>query len=159
NNDIVLDREWLAEMVAPLIDRPDVGSVAGKMLFYDRRERIDNTGHLLYWDGINRGRGRMQEDHGQYDTKEDALFPSGAACLFRRKALEQIGFFDEDFFLYGDDTELGLRARLAGWECAFAPKAVAYHRYSASTSAYDPMKYYYVERNRMWVVWKYFPWA
>jgi GT2 family glycosyltransferase len=118
---------------------------------------IDNTGHLLYWDGVNRGRGRMQKDCGQFDKVTEAFFPSGAACIFRTEMLRQIGYFDEDFYLYGDDTELGIRARLTGWECAFVPEAVAYHRYSGSTSAYDPIKFFFVERNRMWVVLKYFP--
>jgi len=157
NNDTVLDPDWLSQIVQPLHTNPDVGMCAGKTLSYFHRDRIDNTGHLLYWDGVNRGRGRMQKDEGQFDSLDSALFPSGCACVFRAETLRQIGCFDEDFYLYGDDTELGLRARLAGWNCAFVPKAIAYHRYSASTNAYDPMKFYFVERNRFWVALKYFP--
>jgi GT2 family glycosyltransferase len=71
--------------------------------------------------------------------------------------IKQIGCFDEDFFLYGDDAELGIRARLAGWHCVFVPEATARHRYSASSAPYHALKFFYVERNRMWIVWKYFP--
>jgi GT2 family glycosyltransferase len=156
NNDTVLDPDWLGRIV-PEFDSFTTGMCAGKTLSYFDRERIDNTGHLLYWDGINRGRGRMQVDHGQFDVLRTALFPSGCAGVFRSAMLEQIGLFDEDFFLYGDDTELGLRGRLAGWDCAFVPSALAYHRYSASTKPYDPLKFYLVERNRFWVALKYFP--
>ena len=156
NNDAVLEPSWLENMVRSF-DVSETGMCAGKTLSYFDHEVIDNTGHLLYWDGVNRGRGRMQKDLGQYDAVRSALFPSGAACMFRAETLREIGFFDEDFYLYGDDTEIGLRARLAGWECSFAPDAVAYHRYSGSTEQYDPMKFYFVERNRFWVALKYFP--
>jgi GT2 family glycosyltransferase len=157
NNDTVLDAGWLEKITEPMLARQQVGMCAGKTLSYFRRELIDNTGHLLYWDGLNRGRGRMQQDHGQFDDVSEAFFPSGCASIFRAEMLHQIGFFDEDFFLYGDDTELGIRARLAGWECAFVPPAVAYHRGSASSSYYHPSKFYFVERNRLWVAVKYFP--
>lgn len=157
NNDTVLDPDWLARMVEPMEKNSEIGMCAGKTMSYFQRETIDNTGHLLYWDGVNRGRGRMQKDEGQFDELQKALFPSGCACLFRTETLRQIGDFDEDFYLYGDDTELGLRARLAGWDCAFVPAAIAYHRYSGSSNPYHPMKFYFVERNRFWVALKYFP--
>ena len=157
NNDTVLHRDWLGNLLIPMLERNEVGMCAGKTLSYQEPAFIDNTGHLLYWDGINRGRGRMQKDQGQFDSIQEALFPSGCACIFRAETLRRVGCFDEDFYLYGDDTELGIRARLAGWECAFVPSAVAYHRYSGSLSQYHPMKFFFVERNRLWVVLKYFP--
>ncbi len=157
NNDVVLDLDWLHGIVPALLISNHIGMCAGKTLSYFQKDLIDNTGHLLFWDGINRGRGRMQRDMGQFDSVEQAFFPSGSACIFRTSVLRQIGTFDEDFFLYGDDAEIGIRGRLAGWECAFAPHAIAYHRYSASSSPYDPIKFFYVERNRFWVVLKYFP--
>ena len=157
NNDTVLEPDWLISLLTPMLDREEVGMCAGKTLSYFERNVIDNTGHLLYWDGMNRGRGRMQKDEGQYDAVREAFFPSGCASLFRTTMLRKIGLFDEDFYLYGDDTELGIRARLAGWECAFVPEAVAYHRASASLSYYHPQKFFFVERNRLWVALKYFP--
>jgi GT2 family glycosyltransferase len=157
NNDVVLDRDWLSIIVPSILSSDNIGMCAGKTLSYFQKDLIDNTGHLLFWDGLNRGRGRMQKDSGQFDSTEHALFPSGSACIFKASVLRQIGTFDEDFFLYGDDAEMGIRGRLAGWECAFAPKAIAYHRYSASSSPYDPIKFFYVERNRFWVLLKYFP--
>ena len=68
--------------------------------------------------------------------------------------LDDIGLFDERFFLYGDDAELGLRGRLAGWSCALAPRAVAYHHYSRSSGAYSSLKAFYVERNRVLVLFR-----
>ena len=118
---------------------------------------IDTVGHLLYPDGLNRGRGRLEPDRGQYDACRDALFPSGAAGLYRRAMLDEVGLFDEAFFLYGDDAELGLRGRLAGWGCALAPRAVAYHHYSRSAGAYSSLKAFHVERNRVLILLELFP--
>jgi len=75
----------------------------------------------------------------------------------KRFLFEEIGFFDEDFFAYGDDSEIGIRARLAGWKCLYVPKAVLYHKDSGSTGHYSPFKAFYVERNRFWITLKYFP--
>lgn len=156
NNDVELDPQWL-ELMVEAMRTPAIGMCAGKTLTYSERDRIDNTGHLLYWDGTNRGRGRLQLDRGQFDQSNTVFFPSGCAALFRTSMIREIGGFDEEFFLYGDDAELGIRARLSGWDCAFVPQAKTYHRYSASSSPYHPMKFFYVERNRLWIVWKYFP--
>jgi GT2 family glycosyltransferase len=71
--------------------------------------------------------------------------------------LGRIGLFDTDFFAYGDDTDVGLKARIAGWKCLYVPAAIVYHRSSATTGRYSPLKAYLVERNRLWILIKYFP--
>jgi GT2 family glycosyltransferase len=157
NNDTEVEEGWLAALVARAESGPRVGMCASKILNFDRRDEIDNTGHLLYRDGLNRGRGRLEIDRGQYDGETEALFPSGCAALYRRAMLDEVGLFDDTFFAYGDDTDLGLRGRLAGWTCAFAPAARVYHRYSATTGQYSPRKAFLVERNRVWVAVKTFP--
>ncbi len=157
NNDAVATPAFVAEMVKAAEADITIGMVAPKVLLFSQPDRIDTTGHLLYPDGLNRGRGRLEKDEGQYDHCATALFPSGAAALYTRRMLDDIGLFDESFFLYGDDTELGLRGRLAGWGCAFAPRAVAYHHYSRSVGAYSSQKAFYVERNRVLVLFRTFP--
>jgi GT2 family glycosyltransferase len=157
NNDAEAAPTLLEEMVRAA-DGERIGMVAAKVLLHGTPGAIDTTGHLLYPDGLNRGRGRLEVDRGQYDRCRTALFPSGAAGLYRRRMLDEIGLFDEAFFLYGDDAELGLRGRRAGWECAFAPRAVALHHYSRSAGPYSALKAFHVERNRVWVLLKLFPW-
>ncbi len=157
NNDAVAAPSFAREMIAAAEADPQVGMVAAKVLDHARRDVIDTVGHLLYPDGLNRGRGRLETDRGQYDGCREALFPSGAAALYRRQMLDEIGLFDESFFLYGDDAELGLRGRLAGWRCACAPRAVAYHHYSRTSGAYSSLKAFHVERNRVWLLVKLFP--
>ncbi len=157
NNDAVADTSWIKELVAVAEADPRIGMCASKVLDYFQRDIIDTAGHLIYRDGLNRGRGRLEKDDGRYDKVEEVFFPSGAAALYRKAMLDRIGLFDEDFFAYGEDADLGIRGRLGGWICVYVPTAVAYHRYSTSTSAYSPMKAFLVERNRMWVALKNFP--
>lgn len=157
NNDAVAAPGFARELVAAADARDGIGMVAAKVLDHARRDVIDTAGHLLHRDGLNRGRGRLDRDAGQYDGVTSALFPSGAAGLYRRAMLDQIGLCEETFFLYGDDAELGLRGRLAGWECAFAPRAVAYHHYSRSAGPHSALKAFYVERNRLWLALELFP--
>ena len=133
------------------------GMFAPKILSFDDRRVLDNVGHLLYPDGLSRGRGRLETDRGQYDREEEIVLPSGCAVLLRRAMLADIGLFDADLFAYCDDTDLGLRARLAGWRCRSVPAAVVYHKYSAASAAYSPLKAFLVERNRAWVAVKCLP--
>jgi len=157
NNDTELEPSCVGELHAAAERYPTAGSFAPKILAFDDRHRIDNVGHLLYADGLSRGRGRLEEDHGQYDRDEEILLFSGCAALLRREMLAAVGTFDEDLFAYCEDTDLGLRAQLAGWGCRAVPTAVVYHKYSASTAHYSPMKAFLVERNRAWVAVKCLP--
>ncbi len=157
NNDIELDSHCCAHLVAAADAHPSTGSFAPKILDFERRTVIDNVGHWLYADGLSRGRGRLEVDRGQYDAEEEIGLPSGCAVLLRRAMLADVGLFDADLFAYCDDTDLGLRARLAGWRCRAVPAAVVYHKYSAASSAYSPLKAFLVERNRAWVALKCLP--
>jgi GT2 family glycosyltransferase len=159
NNDAVAEKDWIAELVKTAEEYPNVGMCASKVLNYFARDNIDTVGHLIYRDGLNRGRGRLEKDAGQYDKLEGVFFPSGAAALYRKAMLDEIGLFDEDFFAYGEDADIGIRGRLAGWKCIYVHRAVVYHRYSGSTSAYSPLKAFLVERNRTWVALKNFPFS
>lgn len=157
NDDTRTDPRWLEEMVEVLRRRPDCGLAACRILSYRQPEIIDNVGHLIYRDGTFRGRGRLERDQGQYDRVEEILSPSGCAFLARKAALEEADYFDEDFFIYGEDADLSLRVRLAGWKAVYVPGSVVYHKYSATTGAYSPLKAFLVERNRIWITVKCFP--
>ncbi len=156
NNDAVADRDWLAELAACMAE-PSVGMAASKILFYDQRHVIDKAGHLFYADGLNRGRGAGEVDRGQFEQPVDVFFPDGCAALYRRSMLDDIGLFDEQFFAYGDDADLGLRAHWRGWQCQYAPGARVFHRHSRSLGKYSPYKAFLVERNRFWVAVKLLP--
>jgi GT2 family glycosyltransferase len=157
NNDTKADARFL-EILVQTVERDErVGMVAPKILnFFDRT--IDSVGGLLFCrDGLAQGQGRGEADRGQYDYLQEALVPSGCAALYRRDMLSEIGLFDESFFAYCEDSDLGLRGVWAGWKAAAAPGAVVFHKYSATTSAYSPFKLFLVERNHYFVVLKNFP--
>jgi hypothetical protein len=109
-------------------------------------------------DGMSRGCFRNQRwSTLSFSAVEEILFPSACAALYRREMLEEIGFFDEDFFAYAEDSDLGLRGRLAGWEALAATQAVVYHKYSQTSGSLSPFKVYLVERNHYWVAVKNLP--
>ncbi len=157
NNDTVTDREFVAQLTSAARREDKIGMCAPKILSFSEPGVIDNAGQNLYRDGVGRGRGRLEHDRGQYDHPCDILLPSGCAVLLKRDMLDEVGGFDEDFFAYCDDTDLGLRARLAGWRCVYEPRAVVFHKYSASSHAYSPLKAFLVERNHCWVALKCLP--
>ena len=157
NNDAEAHPEWLARLTAEIDKDPGCGMAASKILRYDDRTRIDKAGHLIYPDGQNRGRGSGEIDQGQYDQAGDTAWPDGCAALYRKTMLEEIGGFDEDFFAYADDAELGLRARLAGWAAVYVPGAIAYHRVGSTLGRYSKKRLFLIERNRLWLVAKLFP--
>jgi GT2 family glycosyltransferase len=79
--------------------------------------------------------------------------------MYRRAMLDQIGGFDEDLFAYGDDAELGLRARIAGWDCLYVPRAVVRHHHSSTLGAQSFRRIELIERNRVLLAVKLFPWS
>jgi len=155
NDDAVAHAGWLDALVRALERRPDAGMCASQVRLFGE-PRLDSAGMLIARDGSSkqRGFGRPPED---FPVDEETLLPSGSAALYRRAMLEELGGFDEDFFLYCEDTDLGLRARWAGWKCLYVPEAVAEHHYSHSAGRASPVKAYYVERNRLFVLAKNFP--
>lgn len=157
NNDAEADPGWLRAMLRAFEGRPDVGMVACKILVHEDPGRIDKVGHLIYLDGQNRGRGSGEIDSGQYNQVEEALWPDGCAAMYRRSMLEEIGGFDEDFFAYADDAELGLRARIAGWNCLYAPEAVVRHHRGATLGVHSRRRLELIERNRVLLAAKLFP--
>ena len=157
NNDAEAHPDWLAAMMETVGDRPEYGMVACKILVYEDPRKIDKAGHLIYLDGQNRGRGMGQPDDGRFDTVEDVLWPDGCAAMYRKSMLQEIGGFDEDLFAYGDDAELGMRARIAGWKCIYAPKAVVLHHRGSTLGLLSSRRLQLIERNRILLAVKHFP--
>lgn len=156
NNDTRLDPKCIKELKRSIEKDERYGACASKILLEYEDNLIDAAGIVVYPDGLSIGRGRLEKGD-RYDEEVEVFFASGCASLLRREMLDDIGLFDEDFFAYADEADMGWRAQLAGWKCIYNPKAVVYHLHSASSSAYSPLKAFLVERNRIWVAMKYFP--
>jgi GT2 family glycosyltransferase len=159
NNDAEAEPGWLAALLRACTRSPEVGMAASKVLVWEDPRRIDKAGHLIYPDGQNKGRGSGALDTGQYDREEEVLWPDGCAAMYRKRMLDGIGGFDEDFFAYGDDAELGLRARIAGWRCLYTPEAVVRHHRSSTLGKDSAWRLELIERNRLLLAFKLFPWS
>lgn len=136
NPDVILDRGFVAEMVAAVKMADDIGSASGKIYFSDENgptNRIFSTGHLLPKNRKSANRGYKRRDTGQYDQVDYIFGPNGACPLYKRSMLQDIQmdgqYLDENFFLYAEDYDLCWRAQLMGWRSIYTPRAVAYHRY------------------------------
>jgi GT2 family glycosyltransferase len=152
NDDAVADPRWLERLLADAEAHPRIGMFASEVRLAGT-DQLDSAGMLIAADGSS----KQRTPAGQSWEAPEALFPSGSAALYRRAMLDEIGLFDESFFLYCEDTDLGLRAQWAGWGCRYVPGAVVEHRYSHSAGRASPLKAYYVERNRLFTIVKNFP--
>jgi GT2 family glycosyltransferase len=155
NDDAVADPGWLGALVRVIGERHEIGMCASQIRLATGGE-MDSAGMLVCGDGSSKQCGHL-EPPDRFTRRRHALLPSGCAALYKREMLDEIGLFDESFFLYCEDTDLGLRARWAAWECVYVPDAVVEHRYSHSAGRASALKAYYVERNRLFLLLKNFP--
>ncbi len=131
NPDTILSPSFIEELVRALDSQPTAASASGKLLRMDGKT-IDSTGIIMLREQRHLDRGSDQADMGQFDSPEEIFGPSGAAAIYRRKALDDAAitgqYFDEDFFAYREDADLAWRCRLLGWTSIYVPSAVARHR-------------------------------
>lgn len=147
NNDLWLEPNYVEKMIEAF-DNPRVGAAQGKIYQYNfetqqQSKLLDTTGIIYGKNGGGRSRGQHELDNGQYDDKKELLIVDGAAPMFRRSALEAIKYqrpdgtfeyFDVDFDMYWDDSDISMRLVYAGYKCIFVPEAIAYHGRTASSS-------------------------
>jgi GT2 family glycosyltransferase len=155
NDDTEPDPTWMAALVREMRSDTRAGMCASRIRFSESG-KLDSAGMLICLDGSSKQRGHGTTPDA-WTQPEDVLLPSACAALYRRQMLEEVGYFDEDFFLYCEDTDLGLRAQWAGWGCRYAPDATVRHHYSGTAGAFSLLKARHVERNRLWVALKNFP--
>jgi GT2 family glycosyltransferase len=144
NSDLFVTDTYLGELVQFFAAHPRAGCATGKILGYDLaldRETavLDTTGIVIGRDRGASDRGQNEPDTGRYEQEEQVFGCSGAAFMTRREALESVAIdgecLDETFFMYKEDVDLSWRLRLAGWECWYVPRALAYHARTSSEPA------------------------
>lgn len=131
NNDTEAGPGWVETGVAALHQYPNYAILASKIIDYHRRKQLDSAGDCYTRGGIPYKRGRGQSVKG-FSRIEPILGASAAAAFYRRGLFEEIGFFDENFFMYLEDMDFCLRAHLAGHRCLYLPDAIVYHMEAAS---------------------------
>jgi GT2 family glycosyltransferase len=115
---------------------------------------LNNAGSMVFRDGYGADRAYQELDRGQYQTPEEVFAFCGGSVCFRTEALRQAGVFDDDFFLYYEDTDLSWRLRSLGWRIRYQPAAVARHIHSASSVEWSPLFVFHTDRNRLLMLTK-----
>jgi N-acetylglucosaminyl-diphospho-decaprenol L-rhamnosyltransferase len=117
-------------------------------------QQVNTDGNLVHWLGFGWA-GGLGRQVTEIDTRpREVGFASGAALVVRREAWDLAGGFYEPYFMYGEDLDLGLRLRLAGWDSGVVPTARVAHAYSFDKGEY---KWFFLERNRWWTVLGAYP--
>ncbi|MCC7371689.1 MAG: glycosyltransferase family 2 protein [Chloroflexi bacterium] len=155
NNDTEADPRWLAELHAALEAHPEAGSAASKLLLFDRRDTIHSAGDFYGLDGMPGNRGVWQHDDGQYDRPELIFGACAGAAAYRRAMLDDVGSFEDSFFMYCEDVDLSFRSQLLGYRCVYVPTAIVYHMLSATGGG--PLASYYCGRNFLRVIARNMP--
>jgi GT2 family glycosyltransferase len=172
NHDTVVDENWLAELVHALDAHQNAASAQSLLLYKQDKQKINSAGNEIHFLGFGYSHGngnprfvisteaqRSGEiphalKKGSLDTARDDRAPgiravtyaSGAAVLYRKKTFKEIGFFDEDLFMYHEDLDTGWKFLLKGYQNILVPTSIVYHHYEFSRSI---QKYYWQERNRL----------
>jgi hypothetical protein len=157
NNDAWAESNWLAELVAAVERDRRLGMAASKMVYADQPSVINSTGICVDRCGIVWDR-RTGETDGVADSHPAEVFgPCAGAALYRREMLDEVGLFDEGFFIYLEDVDLAWRARWRGWRAVYAPSARVYHHHSAALQEGSPRKTYLLARNKIVMLAKNYP--
>lgn len=152
NNDAVVHPSFLEKMTECATASSKIGAIGSVILRYDKRDEIETIGLKLLKNGLA---------YKRTSTRDPLFCPSGACVLYSAEMLHDVEmngeYFDEDFFLFGEDVDLGFRAILRGYETALAYKAIVFHKVSATTKERSPLSIYYGHRNTPLMILKNFP--
>ena len=146
NNDAVADPKWIEELLKGLMSSEKIGFCAPKILQMVNGAKIDTAGdgYTRYGTAIKRG---QNSNRDKYSENQFVFGACGAAVLYRKSMLEEIGYFDEDLFCLYEDVDLSFRAQLAGFKCLYVPTAVVYHHVGGTAGTNNEFTLYYGQRN------------
>lgn len=158
NPDAFLAPDWLAQMLAGAQAHPDAGSFASVLLQANAPHLLDGAGDAYHCSGVAWRRGYGEPLDSFVLAEREVFSPCAAAALYRCDAITAVGGFDESFFCYMEDVDLGFRLRLQGWRCLLVPGARALHVGSASSGGrHSRFSVYHGHRNLVWCFVKNMP--
>jgi GT2 family glycosyltransferase len=156
NNDTEADTHWAAALKAALDANTAAGLAASRIVYLHDPELVDSAG-----DAYLRAGGAFKRGHGQMDmhfrATAEVFGACGAAFMIRREVFEDLGGFDEDFFLVYEDVDLSYRAQLRNHRCVYVPDAVVRHAGSATMGTASRVSVFHGQRNLEWVYLKNTP--
>jgi len=158
NPDAFPEPDWLEKLLAVAEAHPDVAAFGSRQMVHGSENAVDGMGDVYHVSGLvwRAGHGEMLRDSGA--APREVFSPCAGAALYRRDALVDIGGFDEDYFCYVEDVDLGFRLRLAGYRAMYGPDAVVHHIGSATTGGlHSDFSVYHGHRNLVWAFVKNMP--
>lgn len=154
NNDTVVDKDFLSELVSVARADDTIGFVGPKIYYYDfqgRKDVISVAGiELFMGKGAFHRIGATEIDCGQYDETRSVDYLEGSCLLIKIQVLDEIGLLNGDYFAYWEETDLCIRGRKAGYKSVYVPRARIWHKVSSSSIGLT--KLYYMTRNRLWFI-------
>lgn len=159
NMDVKFDSNWLAELVKAIESDPKIGMAQSKILKYPASEeewknlKINSLGNMLHYLGFGFTSHYGESDHMIGGYPEIKGYASGCSFIVKKEVIDKIGDYNEDYYMYHDDLELGWRSRIAGYKTVLAPKSIVYHKYEFSRSV---KMLYFMERNRHIAVFSFY---
>jgi len=165
NNDVIVDPDFLNELVRAAESDPQIGIVGPKVYYNHKKNVIFSAGgYTSKIMGLGILIGLNKIDRGQYEKQKKVNMIPGCCMLIKRKVLDKVGYFDDNFYIYFDEMDYCLRAIDSGFKCVYVPKSVIWHKVAGSTGdrddgnyIYKPNKFraYYVTRNRLYLIDKH----
>jgi len=147
NMDTVVATDCVTHLVETAEGDAAIGAVQARLMLWPEKDKINSLGNVTHFLGFGYCEGYGEEfSIAHLQSAKCICYPSGAASLYKREILERIGLFDEEFWMYNEDQDLGWRTWLAGSQCVLAPTAVVYHKYVFTKNT---EKYYLLDRNRI----------
>ena len=158
NNDTVVSPGFIEPMIKCLDDKPKIGMVCPKIYFFDHPNIIQYAGATLIhkWTGRGAKIGYAKKDNGDYSKSQKTALGNGACMLVRKAVFEEVGLLSEMYFMYYEEHDFAYRAQQKGWETYYCAKASIHHRQSVSIGQESPLKIYYLHRNRMLFMRRFF---
>jgi GT2 family glycosyltransferase/glycosyltransferase involved in cell wall biosynthesis len=154
NNDARPDATWVSAAVARFRTSSAIGAVASRVLDWDGK-LVDYIGSAMTWFGMGYKPLTAQPIPAAPDVPQDVLFGTGSAMFVRRSVFDELGGFDEAFFMFFEDVDLGWRLNLTGRRFVYEPLSVAYHKHHASMEGFGEFKeQYLLERNALFALYK-----
>lgn len=158
NNDVQLEKGAISNLLKCIKNDDNIFAVSSKMIQYSDRDKMDDAGDEYTIMGWTRrvGYGKSPD---RYVQGREIFSACAAASLYRRRILDEIGYFDENFFAYLEDVDISYRARIHGYKCCYCPEAIVYHVGSGTSgSRYNEFKTRLAARNNVYVPYKNMPW-
>lgn len=158
NPDAFLETDWLSKMISAAVAHPEYMFFASRLVQNANRKILDGDGDTMHLSGWAWRKGNCEPVPHDVIKPYEVFSACAAAALYQRHVFESLGGFDEDFFCYFEDVDLGFRMRLAGHRCLFVPDAVAYHVGAATTGdRHGDFAVYHGHRNMVWTYVKNMP--